>query len=258
MFLQYKEIPVFYADTGSGDTVVLLHGFLENNTMWNAFTPKLSKQNRVISIDLLGHGNTGCLGHVHTMEMMAEVVHAVLNHLEITHATFIGHSMGGYVSLAFAELFPENIIGLLLMNSTFEPDSEERKQNRDRAIAAVRQNHTSFVNMSITNLFYSKNRKLFPEGIKLIKKEALKTPLQGIIAALEGMKVRRDRTWVLKNFPYKKAMILSKNDPILKFDDLYEKAQKINLECIILPNGHMSHVENKNAVLQHLQNFINK
>jgi len=68
MILKYNGIPVFYTDKGHGTALILLHGFLENSTIWNPFIPHLSKDNRVISIDLLGHGKTGCLGYVHTME----------------------------------------------------------------------------------------------------------------------------------------------------------------------------------------------
>src|SRR5690606_8851022 len=103
MIIKFKETPVFFTDTGKGQTIVLLHGFLENSTMWHNLVSLLSKNNRVVCIDLLGHGQTGCLSYVHTMELMAEAVEAVLNHLNIETPIFIGHSMGGYVALAFAE-----------------------------------------------------------------------------------------------------------------------------------------------------------
>ena len=115
MYLEHKGINIFYTDEGKGNTIVLLHGFLENALIWEPFISTLSKQNRVICIDLLGHGKTGCLGYVHTMELMAEAVEAVLIHLKIKQSTFIGHSMGGYVSLAFAEKNPDAIKGLCFM-----------------------------------------------------------------------------------------------------------------------------------------------
>ena len=128
MILDYKGINIFYTDTGKGQVVVLLHGFLEDASMWNALIPELSKKNRVVAIDLLGHGNTNSLGYVHTMEDMANTVKAVLSHLSLRKFIFIGHSMGGYVALAFAKLYPENIKGLCLLNSTYEADDLERKQ----------------------------------------------------------------------------------------------------------------------------------
>ena len=128
MNLEYKGINIFYTDNGSGKAVVLLHGFLENSNMWIPFISILSKNNRVICIDLLGHGKTECLGYIHTMELMGDCVNAVLQHLKIYKATFIGHSMGGYVVLAFAEKKPNMINGICLMNSTAEADHLERKK----------------------------------------------------------------------------------------------------------------------------------
>ena len=133
--------------------MVLLHGFLENKSMWNAFVPELAKKNRVITIDLLGHGETECLGYVHAMEDQADMVYALLLFLKIRKVVLVGHSMGGYIALAFAELFPDNVKGLFLLNSTSRADSEEKKINRDRAIVAVKQNYGAFVSMSIANLF---------------------------------------------------------------------------------------------------------
>ena len=87
--LLYKNTSISYSDTGKGTAVVLLHGFLENQTMWAAYIAVLSKKNRIITIDLLGHGDTECLGYVHTMEENASVVQAVLNQLRIRKAIFI-------------------------------------------------------------------------------------------------------------------------------------------------------------------------
>ncbi len=89
MILQHKGIDIFYTDEGKGSSIVLLHGFLENTSMWNAFIPKLTKKNRVICIDLLGHGKTGCTGYIHTMEQMAEAVQAVLQHLKCSQMSHI-------------------------------------------------------------------------------------------------------------------------------------------------------------------------
>jgi len=96
------------------------------------------KKNRVITIDLLGHGNSECLGYIHSMEDNADMIHEILSELRIRKAIFVGHSMGGYVALAFAELYPETVKGIVLLNSTSRADSEERKLNRDRAIKVVK------------------------------------------------------------------------------------------------------------------------
>ncbi|MFD1161566.1 MULTISPECIES: alpha/beta fold hydrolase [Hwangdonia] len=256
MILEYKGIHIFYTDKGKGQALVLLHGFLENSNMWDVFLPQLTKNNRVICIDLLGHGQTGCIGYIHSMELMADAVSAVLNHLKINQSTFIGHSMGGYVALAFAERNPDALTGLCLMNSTAEADSTEKKENRDRAVIAVKKNHKVFIRIAINNLFRPKNRTIFSETIKQIIIEALQTPLQGIIAALEGMKIRPNREAVLKSKSYKVMMIISKKDPVLDYNALILQAKKANIKVVEFPDGHMSHIENKEDFLRNILYFI--
>ena len=241
----YKNTAISYSDIGTGTAVVLLHGFLENKTMWKDLAPKLAEKNRVISIDLLGHGDSDCLGYVHSMEENAEIVKAILSNLKIRKAIIIGHSMGGYVALAFAELFPQFLKGVVLMNSTAKEDSEERKINRDRAIKAVKQNYINFVRMSIANLFSENNRVRLENEIEKVKLEALKTPLQGIVASLEGMKIRKDRQFILKESNFPKMLILGKKDGVLIYNENMTQIKNTNAELITFPDGHMSHIENK-------------
>ena len=241
----YKNTAISYSDIGTGTAVVLLHGFLENKTMWKDLAPKLAEKNRVISIDLLGHGDSDCLGYAHSMEENAEIVKAVLSNLKIRKTIIIGHSMGGYVALAFSELFPQFIKGLVLLNSTAKEDSEERKLNRDRAIKAVKQNYINFVRMSIVNLFSENNRDRLENEIEKVKLEALKTPLQGIIASLEGMKIRKDRQFILKESNFPKMLILGKKDGVLIYNENMTQIKNTNAELITFPDGHMSHIENK-------------
>lgn len=255
-FILYKNTKINFNTFGKGKAIVLLHGFLENSSMWNALIPVLSKHHKVISIDLLGHGKTECIGYVHSMEQMAETVNAVLKHLKIRRSILVGHSMGGYVALAYCELFPDAVKGVCLMNSTALADSAERKHNRGRAIKAVKQNHKSFIRMSISNLFRPKNRTLFADEINTVKQEALKTPLQGIIAALEGMKIRSDREAILHFGPFKKMMIISKRDPVLDYNTTLKQVNNTDVTVVELPDGHMSHIENEELLSYNIVSFI--
>ena len=256
--IHYKNTSVSYSDIGTGTAVVLLHGFLENKTMWKDLAPSLAKKNRVIAIDLLGHGETDCLGYVHSMEENAEIVKTILSHLRIRKAIFIGHSMGGYVALAFAELYPETIKGIVLLNSTAKEDSEERKINRDRAIKAVKQNYINFVRMSITNLFNENNRDRLENEIEKVKLAALKTPLQGIVATLEGMKIRKNRQFILKETDFPKLLILGKKDGVLIYDENISQIENTNTKLITFPDGHMSHIENKEELEKVIIGFLKK
>lgn len=254
----YKNINVNYTDSGKGTAIVLLHGFLENQRMWHDMIPELTKKHRVIAVDLLGHGQTECLGYVHEMEDQADMIHDVLSGLRIRKAVFIGHSMGGYVALAFAELYPDFMKGLVLMNSTSFADSDERKTNRDRAIKAVKKDYATFVRLSIANLFSEANRLRLADAIEKVKLEALKTPLQGIVAALEGMKIRKDREVLLHFGPYPKLLILGKKDAVLNYDENKIQVENTNTELITFEDGHMSHIENKTEILGVIVAFLKK
>ena len=255
---QFKNTQISYSDTGKGNAIVLLHGFLENKEMWDFYIPEFAKKNRVIAIDLLGHGNSECLGYVHAMEDHADAVHAVLSELRIRKVIFVGHSMGGYVSLAFAELYPEKIKGFVLLNSTARADNEERKINRDRAVKAVKQSFVNFISLCIANLFSENNRDRLSAAIENVKKEALKTPLQGIVASLEGMKIRMDREVLLHLTPYPKLMILGEKDPVLPYEETIEQLENTKVELVTFPDGHMSYIENQEELLKVLLNFIKK
>lgn len=122
----YKNTKISFTDSGEGNSIVLLHGFLENKKMWTEYVELFSKKYRVITIDLLGHGESDSLGYVHEMEENANAVNEVLENLKIEKAIILGHSMGGYVALAFAELYPQKIQKLVLLNSTSKEDSAEK------------------------------------------------------------------------------------------------------------------------------------
>lgn len=256
MILEHKGTPIFYQDQGKGAAVVLLHGFLENAFMWKDVQPELSKSHRVISIDLLGHGQTGCLGYVHSVELMAEAVHAVLKSLRLRRVILIGHSMGGYVSLAFAEKYPEMVKGLCLMDSTAQADSEERKELRARANKMVQTNFENMVRMSVGNLFKPESLELFSDEVKWVKEEALKTPVQGYIACMEGMRIRPNRVAILQNIEHV-FYVIGKYDPVLEADNIVAEAKSVNAKYVVLEGGHMSHVENKDELIDALSEFVN-
>ncbi len=254
----FKNTTIRYTDQGKGTAVVLLHGFLENQSMWKAILPELSNKNRIVTIDLLGHGATESMGYVHSMEDQADIVHHVLHELKLRKAVLIGHSMGGYVALAFAELYPNVVKGIVLVNSTARADSDERKRNRDRAIVAVKQNYSAFIRMSIANLFSEENRERLADVIEEVKLEALKTPLQGIVASLEGMKIRKDREVILHFAPYPIQLILGKKDPVLNYDENASQMEGTQVQLTTFEDGHMSHIENQTELIAVLIGFLKR
>lgn len=256
MQIQYKKTKINFTSFGKGSAVVLLHGFLENSAMWNETVAELSKKYRVICIDLLGHGESENLGYVHTMEEQAKMVKTVLNHLRLRKYVLVGHSMGGYIALAFAKLFSENIKGLCLMNSTALPDTEEKKVNRNRGIEAVKQNHKTFVRIAVPMLFSEKNRTIFKNEVDSVVNEALNLSPQGIIAALEGMKIRKNQTSIYKTATFPIQMFIGKQDPALDYNSLIEQTKNTSVHVIEYPDGHMSHIENKIHFISDLEQFV--
>ena len=256
--LLFKNTKITYTDSGKGAVVVLLHGFLENKHMWNEIIPEISKNKRVLAIDLLGHGHTECLGYIHPMELMADAVAAVLKTLRIRKITLIGHSMGGYVSLALSEKNPEMIRGLCLLNATAASDDTSRKKLRERANKMAQINLTNIVRMSFINLFSERSKKIFNPEIQLALSEALQTSLQGYSASQEGMRIRPNRLSVLKNNHFKKLFILGKKDPVLPVNKGIKEAEETQSETVVLSGGHMSHIENSDELTRVLNTFIRR
>ena len=252
----FKNTIISFSDIGKGTAVVLIHGLLENATMWYDITPQLLQKNRVITIDLLGHGNSDCLGYIHSMELFSESVNAVLKHLRIRKYILVGHSMGGYVALALAEKYPEKIKGLCLMNSTSNEDDTERKALRKRANTMVQTNFNNMIRMSFINLFEPKSKIVYKNEVAHALSEALKTSVQGYIAAQEGMRIRPNRNHIMLEGSFKKLMIIGEKDPVLTCQKSLQEAKKTNTETVVFPNGHMSHIENKDELITTLQIFV--
>lgn len=231
---------------GKGNCIVLLHGFLGSSEIWKYISPYLVKSFKVISIDLPGHGKSDCFGYAHSMELMADAVHTVLKHFKIKKCVIVGHSMGGYVALAFAKKYPEKIYGLCLFHSSALPDNEEKKKEREQAISIIKKNPSLFIKHTIRNLFSKKNLPYLKEELKLATQIAMKTSPQGIIAALIGMKDRPSSIKLITEAQYPIMMIIGKYDNVLPEQILLEQYQMIPYKkCLYLEHdGHFGLLEN--------------
>jgi pimeloyl-ACP methyl ester carboxylesterase len=252
MTFYYKNVTIHYEAFGKGPAIFLLHGFLESSTMWNPLIQEFSKKNTLVTIDFPGHGKSGVIAETLSMELMAEVVNEVMQNLQISTATLMGHSMGGYVALAYAELFPEKVEKLILLNSTPIADSEERKENRNRALKVIDQNPQAYISMAIGNLFAETSREKFASEIEVLKNEAYSFPVEGIKAAIKGMRDRKDRSEVLTDFKKGKYMILAEDDPILPILEAKKIAEQCGCSVKIIEGGHMSMIENRDSVVDYL------
>ena len=255
MTTTYKNAPISFTSQGNGNPLVLLHGFLETKEIWKDFTAELSAKRQVICIDLPGHGGSGNFAEIHTMSDMAEAVKAVLNELDIAKASFAGHSMGGYVSLEFQNIFPTIINSLVLVNSTPKADSEERRVNRDRAATLVLKNKRAFVSMAMSNLLTPENNQIFKSQVGVLKNRALQFSSAGIYAAIKGMKIRTDHTELFAKFNGQKIVVAGEYDSVLEYDRIKTTAIRCKAKFCSLPDGHLSFLENQTE-LRGILHFI--
>lgn len=254
----FKKGSVTFSDTGKGRVVVLLHGFLGSHHIWENTISELSKSYRVIAIDLPGHGTTDCFGYVHTMELLAKCVKAVMDSLRLKKYVIIGHSMGGYSGLAFADLYPDNLKGLGLFHSSAYADSDEKKRDRTRSVRIVKANHKIYTTEVIKNLFATKNAKYLKTEIAFAQKIASKVSKRSIIAALEGMKDRPNRDMILGMVHYPVMMVIGELDNVLPKDQLLEQTQLIKNKHILYleHDGHMGFLESPKLTVKALRKFL--
>ena len=250
MIAQFKNSSIHYSITGKGKCIVLLHGFLLNTGIWSDLIPFLSKKNKVLAIDLPGHGKSDCIGEIHSMELFADLVNFILEENNLTTTSLIGHSMGGYIGLAFTEKYRSKVNTLVLLNSTTEKDSIERKSNRERALKIVSTNKNIFIKTAIRSLFPEKKLNVYKDFIEVLTEDALKLSKQAIIASIYGMKLRTDRTQILKLFDGKKYIISGIEDPIIPFSNAIKVAISSDTELIKVNSGHMSATENNHEIIE--------
>jgi pimeloyl-ACP methyl ester carboxylesterase len=256
MNIIHKGASIFYHVQGQGRPLVLLHGFLENSTMWDVFLPELTKTHQIICIDLLGHGQSESVGYIHSMEEMSHAIYAVIDILQLNDITIIGHSMGGYVGCAFAKAYPEIVHAICLLNSTPDADTPDRKLLRKRANKMAQTQYEQLVRMSFVNLFDPEAKISHAAAIDTALFEALQTPVQGYMAANEGMAKREDQNGFWENTACIKGMILGATDWIIHAEEHKKRFASCTDFFTIIEGGHMSHISNTMATLNAIQGFL--
>jgi pimeloyl-ACP methyl ester carboxylesterase len=256
----FRQTNVRYSDAGKGPVIVLLHGFMESLEIWKEFSTVLSKSFRVICIDLPGFGETPSIGYVHTMELLAASVKAVLNQERLRRYVIIGHSMGGYVALAFADLFSDNVKGLGLFHSTALNDSTEKRLKRTMAINIVKKNTRHYIGVFFAPLFAPQNVKSHAGDIHVLEARAMNLSKKAIVNTLEGMKDRKRRDWILEMSPFPVLFIIGRHDTVIPFESVVKQTELPKRKSVLfLENaGHMGFLEEKELALKTLRKFARK
>lgn len=234
-----------YEKSGQGEEhLVLLHGFMEDLSIWKEMETSLSKIFTLIKIDLPGHGLSQVYSEVHTMEFMAEEVRKVTDSLSLEKFHLLGHSMGGYVTLAFAEKFPDLLKSMTLFFSTYLSDDAEKKEQRKKSLRIIKQAFPTYVQAGVPNLFNSNEKDILEGKIELAKKIALATNNDGVLAAVKGMIERTDKLKIIQNFEGKILVLAGKHDNAVKADlTLSNLPDQTNIKSYLIDCGHNGHWE---------------
>jgi pimeloyl-ACP methyl ester carboxylesterase len=255
----FNDSKIRYSIQGKGKTVVLLHGYLESLEIWNGFADELASKFQVITVDLPGHGKSETINGEASVELMAESIKAILDFNNIKKAVIIGHSMGGYAMLAFAEKWPETLQGIGLFHSITWADLPEKKEARDREIELVRQGKKNLIfNTNVAKGFATDNLDHFKDEVERAKKIATGTSDDGIIAALNGMKTRKDRTTVLENIKVPVFFAVGMKDNYIPSEKLLKLSTlpKKKHVTIFENSGHMAFIEEKDRAVDEMEQFL--
>lgn len=252
------KFKIRFSDQGEGAVFVILHGYLESIETFDALACELSKSARVICIDLPGHGKSDLKQNQVSVEDMADAVNVVIQHLDINLIHMLGHSMGGYVALAFADKYADNLASFSFLHSSANADTEEKRNSRTREIEFIRKGKKELIcSTAVPNTFSKNNQETYSGEIDVLIEIASNTKDEGVVAALNAMMNRPDRNDMLRTLSVPKYSFIGKEDNFIPFDKGMAWAKQNGMKAIVLEHsGHMGFVEEKEKCLEAVLEII--
>ncbi|MCC5927992.1 MAG: alpha/beta hydrolase [Cyclobacteriaceae bacterium] len=250
---------IFYVESGKGYPVIFLHGFCETHGLWDEFREKFSENYRVICPDLPGFGKSTLPESAVSINGIAVNLIEWLKNLGINHCIVVGHSLGGYITLAMQRAEPNLMNGFCLFNSTAFEDSEEKKNNRTKLIDFIeREGVIAFIPTFIPSLFHPERIEEFALVMKRLRAEALQTGPQSVQKYAAAMRDRPDSYELLKNASHKALLISGENDMSVTLEAAKKMSEILPAgRAHILPNtAHMAMFEQKETSIEILENFF--
>lgn len=247
-----------YVKTGSGNPVMLIHGFGEDSRIWENQVSVLSEKYLLLIPDLPGSGNSPIMNDG-SLENHARILKELCEEEKISELILIGHSMGGYISLAFAELFPELLKGFCLFHSSAYADDEEKIATRRKGIDFIRKNGASkFLAQATPNLFSEESRRTMPDLVQETIDRYANFSEESLVQYYEAMIARPDRTHVLKTFNKPVLIIAGKFDTAVPLEKCLEQAHLGSFSYIHICNnsGHMGMLEEPRDCNDALSKFL--
>jgi len=259
MFFEYQGEQIHYKKTGQGNkTIVFLHGFPEDGSIFDAQLNCLQTQFQIIVPDLPGTKNSAFNDHLKTIEDFAKAIVALLQYENIKNPIILGHSMGGYIALAIEDLFPEYSAAVGLIHSTAFADSEDKKENRRKSIQLMENyGSTAFVKKALpgnfTEAFVQNNKAT----IASLVETASQFPTKGLQRFYEIMIERPDRTTILNTTTKPILFFIGTEDNAAPLVDLLQQVKLPQTAFIhILPNvAHMGMLEATEQINQGILKF---
>lgn len=250
--IQVNGIELAYTRQGKGKPLVLLHGYPLDHHLWDEVVPLLVDTFDVIVPDLRGFGDSITIDTPYTMDNFASDIAGLLDQLNIKKVAIAGHSMGGYVALAFARLYPERVSGFGLIGSQVLADPPDRKEARYKSAADVEENGIDGVVEAMAGKFTSDVR------LQEFARESMKAQQPAAyIGALKAMAERQDSTPLLASMKYPIVLIHGDADVLIPVDRAREaKAALPHAHLVEVPGaGHMPMMENKEMTAEALKHL---
>ena len=258
-FTRINDIQMAYTDTGIGRPVVLIHGYPFNRSLWNEQVTALSSSYRVIAPDLRGFGESDAAPGTATMNLMAQDVGLLMDHLEISRAAIGGLSMGGYVALAFYKQFPSRVRAFVLADTRAQADTEEGKQTRaQQAEKALNEGMAGIADSMLPKLLTPETVSKRPEVVKRVRDMMLKTKPEGAAAALHGMAERDNQRELLTKITVPTLIMVGAEDAITPVADSEKMYAAIpDSRLVVIENaGHVSNLERTEQFNDALLSFL--
>ena len=246
--INWEGSSVQYKILGRGKTVILLHGFGEDSNVWEPQVEFLQQHFRLLVPDIPGSGQSQFVANAY-IETYAEIIKAII-HDDISNITdddsgdrtvsLIGHSMGGYITLAFAEKYPQYLNSFGLFHSSAFADTEEKKETRKKAIGFIQsKGGYAFLKTSISGLFTQEYNAAYPQRVAALIEAAKDFTDEALIQYYEAMVARPDRTAILKSFKHPILFLIGEHDPAVPM--------QISLQQCYLPAQSHVHILKNSA-----------
>jgi len=251
----YQNKKIFYRSIGNNDPVMLVHGFGEDGEVWNTQIEFLKNKYHLIIPDLPGSGRSEMINDM-SMEGMAEVLHSIIHEENIDKCTVIGHSMGGYITLALVESYWNHVNAFGLFHSSAFADTEEKKQTRKKGIEFAKQHGAfEFLKTSTPNLFSPDSKSEIPNSINEFINSLGDFSTDALVSYYEAMMKRPDRTDTLKKTENPVLFIAGEHDNAVPLNDILKQCHlpEKSYFHILKKSGHMGMMEepeNSNRILQ--------